>query len=79
MNQTASSTPPRFSLDNRMRNPERIDAYCDRLKELWHKVPDWRFGQLMCNLLGQYTSDTGNVPFFPEDEELFGFFDKYFI
>ena len=61
-----------------MRNPDRIDAYCDRMKSYWHAVPDWRFGQLMSNLFGQYVSETGRDIFFTEDEELFSFFDEYF-
>jgi len=48
-------------------NASRIDRYCARLAALWKTVPDWRFGQLMCNLLGA----AGVDPFFPEDEELF--------
>ena len=60
-----------------MRNPDRIYGYCARLCELWRRVPDWRFGQLMCNMLGQYSADTGGDPFFVEDEWLFKFFEKY--
>ena len=33
-----------------MRDPERIDYYCDELAEVWHKVPDWRFGQFILNM-----------------------------
>ena len=34
-----------------MRDPNRIDKFCDQLKAIWHQVPDWRFGQLMENML----------------------------
>ena len=61
-----------------MRDPNRIDKFCDELNKLWHKVPDWRFGQLMCNLLGGYVGETGRDPFFPEDDEMMEFFKKYF-
>ena len=61
-----------------MRDPNRIDKFCDELKVLWHKVPDWRFGQLMVNLLNQYSIDKKIHPFFPEDDELMEFFKKYF-
>jgi len=44
-----------------MRDPERIDVFCQKLAELWHKVPDWRFGQLVCNTLGY-------DPFYVEDD-----------
>lgn len=49
-----------------MRDPKRIDDFCDRLKAVWHTVPDWRFGQLMVNLLGDMKA-SGRDPFFPED------------
>lgn len=61
-----------------MRDPKRIDKYCEQLAKLWKKVPDWRFGQLMSNLLGEYVGETHRDIFFPEDEELFGFFEEYF-
>lgn len=50
-----------------MRNLDRINGYIDRLAAMWKAVPDWRFGQLMCNLLGTARTD----PFFVEDGELF--------
>lgn len=61
-----------------MRDSNRIDKFCNELAQLWHKVPDLRFGQLMCNLLEEYTRVTKKDPFFPEDEELMEFFKKYF-
>ena len=61
-----------------MRDPNRINKFCNELAQLWRTVPDWRFGQLMCNLLGEYTKATKNDPFFTEDEELMAFFKKYF-
>ena len=35
-----------------MRNPNRIDEFCDWLKYLWHLCPDLRFGQLISNVYG---------------------------
>lgn len=61
-----------------MRDPKRIKTYCDQLAKLWSKVPDWRFGQLMSNVLGEYVAETKKDIFFPEDPELFAFFEKYF-
>jgi len=61
-----------------MRDPNRIYGYCNRLMTIWSKVPDWRFGQLMMNLLGEFSGQTGKDPFFPEDEELFEFFEQFF-
>lgn len=60
-----------------MRDPNRITDFCNKLAGLWQKVPDWRFGQLMSNMLGAYVSETGRDIFFPEDEELMKFFTKY--
>lgn len=30
-----------------MRDPKRIDEFCDRLKTAWSQFPDMRFGQMM--------------------------------
>ena len=61
-----------------MRDPKRIDKFCAQLATVWHNVPDWRFGQLMSNLLGAYVSDTKRDIFFPEDDELMTYFENYF-
>lgn len=53
-----------------MRDPNRIDKFCDELAELWHKVPDWRFGQLMINMISHYMSEHGRDVFYVEDNEL---------
>lgn len=61
-----------------MRDPKRIRKFCDELAEIWEKnVPDWRFGQLMMNMLGEMSS-TGRDPFFPEEDEMLEFFKSYF-
>lgn len=60
-----------------MRDPNRIRGYCNQLADLWENVPDWRFGQLMFNLLGAYYSETKKDIFFPEDDEMFAFVGKY--
>lgn len=56
-----------------MRDPKRIDKFCWRLAEAWKKVPDWRFGQLMVNCLCSMDRD----PFFPEDDEMIEFIEKF--
>ena len=61
-----------------MRDPNRIDKFCDELNRLWHKVPDWRFGQLMSNVLSAYQAEKMRDIFFPEDDEMMEFFEKYF-
>lgn len=58
-----------------MRNPKRIKKFCDELAVIWEtNCPDWRFGQLMCNVLGAMNID----PFFPEDDKMMEHFKKYF-
>lgn len=60
-----------------IRNPDRIDKFCNELAKLWHKVPDWRFGQLMSNVLGAMQT-SGRDIFFPEEDEMLKFFQDYF-
>lgn len=57
-----------------MRKRERIKPFLERLEAVWNKVPDWRFGQLMCNVLNSMEQD----PFFPEDDQMIEYFEKYF-
>ncbi len=59
-----------------MRDPARIDEFCDRLKVAWKKLPDWRFGQFMMNCLGSMNAQ-GRDPFFPEEPEMIEFIEKY--
>lgn len=59
-----------------MRNPDRIDEFCTRLAAAWHKLPDWRFGQLMLNCLGDMAG-SGRDPFFPEETEMIEYIESY--
>lgn len=56
-----------------MRDPKRIRKFCNRLAAVWEQLPDWRFGQLMVNALGEMKRD----PFFPEDDEMIEYLEKY--
>lgn len=56
-----------------MRDPKRIRKFCARLATAWEQLPDWRFGQLMVNALGTM----GRDPFFPEDDEMIEYLEKY--
>lgn len=56
-----------------MRDPKRIRKFCNRLAAAWEQLPDWRFGQLMVNALGEMKRD----PFFPEDDEMIEYLEKY--
>lgn len=57
-----------------MRNPERIDEVLQVLSDAWHKVPDWRLGQLICNL----QSAAGNDLFYIEDDQFVELINRYF-
>ena len=61
-----------------MRDTKRIRKFCNELADVWEKkVPDWRFGQLMVNVLGEMAGG-GRDPFFPEEDEMMEFIKKYF-
>ena len=47
-----------------MRDPNRIPIFCYKLAKLWEDYPDWRFGQLICNLTNREDI------FYIEDDEL---------
>lgn len=58
-----------------MRNPDRIDIFLQKLGKIWKEnCPDWRFGQLMVNVLNSMQKD----PFFPEEDEMIEYFENYF-
>ena len=57
-----------------MRNKDRIPEFLTELQKYWEKVPDWRFGQLISNVLGTCKRD----PFFYEENEMLDVFDKFF-
>lgn len=46
-----------------MRDINRIDAFCAKLAEIWKKVPDLRFFQLMANVTEK------NDLFYTEDDK----------
>lgn len=57
-----------------MRDQNRIYDFCTKLAAFWSEVPDWRFGQLICNVLGTSKRD----PFFLEENEMMKLFEDYF-
>jgi hypothetical protein len=57
-----------------MRNKNRIPKFLKELEKYWNKVPDWRFGQLISNVLGTCERD----PFFYEENEMLDVFKKFF-
>ena len=53
-----------------MRDPKRIDEFCEELKKMWQQVPDWRFGQLIVNALGEIQAKEKRDVFFIEDDKM---------
>ena len=50
-----------------MRDIDRSDIFCNELAKIWKKkCPDWRFGQLMINVLNSFDRD----PWFYEEDEM---------
>lgn len=54
-----------------------INKVCMRLRDIWAKWPELRFGQLLVNLLGDYYAKTGRDCFYTKDEELLEYFEEY--
>lgn len=52
-----------------MRDPNRIDEINGLFLKIWKCVPDWRFGQLLSNLMGYIYTQTGFDPFYVEDDD----------
>ena len=50
-----------------MRDPNRIQTIIPELQKVWEKNPDWRLGQLICNLgrMAGYME-----PFHVEDDKM---------
>lgn len=60
-----------------MRDPERIEPIIACLRGIWEQVPDWRFGQLLNNLLlAMYTENNEHDPFFMEDDRFLEIVNK---
>lgn len=60
-----------------MRKAERIDEFCDKLKEEWKKVPDWRFGQLICNTFSYVSMDERVSAFYVEDDRMMELIEEF--
>ena len=55
-----------------MRDINRIDVFCDRLKKVWKENPDQRFFQLINNIMSHYGSDM----YYIEDDEAIDMIEK---
>lgn len=61
-----------FGRKHSQRDPRRIRKFCNQLADIWEsQCPDWRFGQLIMNVLQK-------DPFYIEDDEIMEIFKKYF-
>ena len=61
------------------RDAGRIQLFCDRLARAWEKLPDWRFGQLMINLMREYEAEHGRDIFFLEEDEMMEIIEAYCV
>ena len=59
------------------RDVNRIQPFCDRLAKAWEKLPDWRFGQLMVNLMRDYEAEHGHDIFYLEEDEMIREIEAY--
>ena len=59
-----------------MRDPKRIQVFCNRLARAWELLSDMRFGQLMMNALGEMQAN-GRDPFFSEEDEMIRHIEAY--
>lgn len=54
-----------------MRDINRIEPFMEEVTRLWKtKCPDMRFGQFMCNVLGEVGAMTHLDPFYFEDDKM---------
>lgn len=49
----------------KMRDEKRIKPFLEELQNIWERVPDWRFFQLICNIQRGLGSDG----FYLEDDD----------
>lgn len=61
-----------------MRDPNRIDKFLKVLGDNWKKVPDWRFGQLVENIMDYTKRDGYTDLFFIEDDDFEYYIEKFF-
>ena len=56
------------------RPKDRMPEFFSEVQKYWEKVPDWRFGQLLINVLGE------NMPviFTLEEEQILERFEEFF-
>ena len=61
-----------------MRDIRRIRKFCNELANIWEsQCPDWRFSQLVLNVMNSDEMDK-TMPFYVEDDEMMEFIKSYF-
>ena len=55
-----------------MRDPKRIVQNWEKIAKIHERLPDWRMGQLLLNVLSRMDND----PFYMEDDEFVETFEK---
>lgn len=61
-----------------MRDTNRLYKFYDELREIHMTYfPDWRFGQMISNVLVDWRFKTGRDIFFPEEDEIIQIFKDY--
>lgn len=62
-----------------MRDKKRIKKFCDELATIWeNECPDFRFGQMICNIFNDMVVSEKRDPFFPEEDEMINYIKNYF-
>ena len=62
-----------------MRDKKRIKKFCDELATIWeNECPDFRFGQMICNIFNDMVVSERRDPFFPEEDEMINYIKNYF-
>ena len=62
-----------------MRDKKRIKKFCDELATIWeNECPDFRFGQMICNIFNDMVTSEKRDPFFPEEDEMISYIKNYF-
>lgn len=57
-----------------MRDERRIKPFLEKIGKYWKYVPDWRFCQLITNVIGMSKVD----PWYLEEDDVIELFEEFF-
>ena len=60
-----------------MRDPNRIQGFCNQFAQAWGLVPDMRFGQFIWCMFHDYQRNNLKDVFYVEDEKMLEFIKQY--